>query len=353
MIGRRFLVIFLPIWITMLITSVVTYALLILFPNFASISLNYLDFAKFLMPLLLIIAVNIIAAVIASAIIYFFLYKDENKLETRLNALLARKYDSPVFAADEDDLYTNDKVNAAVLKLNESFQNIEMALQAKTIADEATTELNRNEIVKEERQRIARELHDSVSQQLFAMTMLLSAIQEQAEALDPVNRQLINKVAEMVDQAQAEMRSLLLHLRPISLTSQSLAEGIEQLFTELETKVQIQFEAKVNDVHLQAEIENHLFRIVQELLSNSLRHAKADMIECQLYEKDRHIYLRFSDDGVGFDTDKAATNSGGYGLKNIRERVLQLGGNINIVSFKNQGSLVQIVVPKKMEEEYD
>src|SRR5699024_11564424 len=85
------------------------------------------------------------------------------------------------------------------------------------------------------------------------------------------------------------------------------------------------------------EVENHLFRIVQELLSNSLRHAKAQIIECHLYEKDRNIYLRFSDDGVGFDTDKELLQNGGYGLKNIQERVAQLGGSTNIISFENQG----------------
>src|SRR5699024_2145965 len=137
------------------------------------------------------------------------------------------------------------------------------------------------------------------------------------------------------------MRSLLLHLRPISLTNQSLAEGMEQLFRELETKVKINFEATVTDVQLLPEVENHLFRIVQELLSNSLRHAKAQIIECYLYEKDRKSDLRCSDDGVGFDTDQELLPNGWYGLKNIQERVTQLGCSTNTISFENQGTLIQ------------
>lgn len=351
--GRRLLTIFLVIWLSLLTLSIGAYILMILAPNMMYVKTSYLGVARLTLPFIYLLMINMGISLLATFILYFFLYKDEQRLTAKLTALTTRKYDSPVFQGEVTGTYTNDQLEGQIEQLRVMLQNMEMALQAKTVADEANSEMNRNEIVKEERQRIARELHDSVSQQLFAMTMLLSAIQEQADNIDPVNQQLIGKVADMVDQAQAEMRSLLLHLRPISLTNQTLAEGIKQLFRELETKVKINFEATVTDVQLLPEVENHLFRIVQELLSNSLRHAKAQIIECHLYEKDRNIYLRFSDDGVGFDTDKELAQSGGYGLKNIQERVGQLGGSANIISFDNQGTLVQIVIPRKMEGMYD
>lgn len=351
--GRRFLTIFIVLWLSLLTVSLGTYIFLILAPNTMNVDGSYLEFARLILPFMYLLVIDIVISLIATFILYFFLYKDENKLTAKLTALAARKYDSPIFQETEMGVYAGQQIGEQIERLRAMLQNMEMALQAKTVADEANSEMNRNQLVKEERQRIARELHDSVSQQLFAMTMILSAIQEQADNMDPVNRQLIGKVAAMVDQAQAEMRSLLLHLRPISLTNQSLAEGIEQLFRELETKVKINFEATVTDVQLLPEVENHLFRIVQELLSNSLRHAKAQIIECHLYEKDRNIYLRFSDDGVGFDTDKELLQNGGYGLKNIQERVAQLGGSVNIISFENQGTLIQIVIPRKMEGIYD
>lgn len=350
--SRRFLTIFLVIWLSLLTLAIGVYLFLIVVPNTINIDRSYLELARLALPFVYLLVINIMISLIASFVLYFFLYKDEHKLTAKLTALVARKYDSPIFQ-EGAGIHTSEQVDAQIERLRAMFQNMEMALQAKTVADEATSEMNRNELIKEERQRIARELHDSVSQQLFAMTMILSAIQEQADDMNPVNQQLIGKVADMVDQAQAEMRSLLLHLRPISLTNQSLAEGIEQLFRELETKVKINFEASVTDVQLLPEVENHLFRIVQELLSNSLRHAKAQIIECHLYEKDRNIYLRFSDDGVGFDTDKELLQTGGYGLKNIQERVAQLGGSTNIISFENQGTLIQIVIPRKMEGMYD
>lgn len=350
--SRRFLTIFLVIWLSLLTLAIGVYLFLIVVPNTINIDRSYLELARLALPFVYLLVINIMISLIASFVLYFFLYKDEHKLTAKLTALVARKYDSPIFQ-EGAGIHTSEQVDAQIERLRAMFQNMEMALQAKTVAGEATSEMNRNELIKEERQRIARELHDSVSQQLFAMTMILSAIQEQADDMNPVNQQLIGKVADMVDQAQAEMRSLLLHLRPISLTNQSLAEGIEQLFRELETKVKINFEASVTDVQLLPEVENHLFRIVQELLSNSLRHAKAQIIECHLYEKDRNIYLRFSDDGVGFDTDKELLQTGGYGLKNIQERVAQLGGSTNIISFEKQGTLIQIVIPRKMEAMYD
>ena len=351
--SRRFLTIFLVTWLSLLTLAIGAYLFLIVVPNTLNIDRSYLELARLALPFVYLLVFNIVISLVASFILYFFLYKDEHKLTSKLTALAARKYDSPIFQEEGAGTYTDEQVNAQIERLRVMFQNMEMALQAKTVADEANSEMNKNQLVKEERQRIARELHDSVSQQLFAMTMILSAIQEQADNMNPVNRQLIGKVADMVGQAQAEMRSLLLHLRPISLTNQSLAEGIQQLFRELETKVKINFEATVTDVQLLPEVENHLFRIVQELLSNSLRHAKAQIIECHLYEKDRNIYLRFSDDGVGFDTDKELLQNSGYGLKNIQERVAQLGGSTNIISFENQGTLIQIVIPRKMEAMYD
>ena len=227
--GRRFLTIFIVLWLSLLTVSLGTYIFLILAPNTMNVDGSYLEFARLILPFMYLLVIDIVISLIATFILYFFLYKDENKLTAKLTALAARKYDSPIFQETEMGVYAGQQIGEKIERLRAMLQNMEMALQAKTVADEANSEMNRNQLVKEERQRIARELHDSVSQQLFAMTMILSAIQEQADNMDPVNRQLIDKVADMVDQAQAEMRSLLLHLRPISLTNQSLAEGIEQL----------------------------------------------------------------------------------------------------------------------------
>ena len=83
----------------------------------------------------------------------------------------------------------------------------------------------------------------------------------------------------------------------------------------------------VEDVHLNSSIEDHLFRIVQELLSNTLRHAKAKELEVYLHQVDKNVLLRIVDDGVGFDMKEQSKKAGSYGLNNIRERVVGMGGS--------------------------
>ena len=99
----------------------------------------------------------------------------------------------------------------------------------------------RQEAISQERHRLARELHDSVSQQLFAMSMMMSAINEQITEFPEVTKQL-QLVENMVVNAQSEMRALLLHLRPVQLEGKKLTEGIEELLTELSRKQHMKIE---------------------------------------------------------------------------------------------------------------
>lgn len=203
----------------------------------------------------------------------------------------------------------------------------------------------KEEILENERRRLARELHDSVSQQLFAAMMLLSALQEKVKKSDASNAQMkqLAMVAEIISLSQSEMRALLLHLRPISLEGKTLSQGIEMLLKELQTKVHLKLKWSVSTVQLEPNIEDQLFRITQELLSNTLRHAKAKELEVYLLEVDHNIVLRVIDDGIGFDT--AQKKVGSYGLMNIRERATSLGGALKVISFKNQGTSIEIKIP--------
>ncbi|HFD0831209.1 TPA: two-component system sensor histidine kinase LiaS, partial [Enterococcus faecium] len=203
----------------------------------------------------------------------------------------------------------------------------------------------KEEILELERHRLARELHDSVSQQLFAAMMMMSALTEQAEKSETPGmfRKQLKMVAEIINASQSEMRALLLHLRPVNLEEKSLKQGIEQLLKELQNKIQISLKWDVEDVKLTSSIEDHLFRIVQELLSNTLRHAKANELEVYLHKIDNNLLLRIIDDGTGFNMNE--TKTGSYGLNNIKERVAGIGGTVKIISFKGQGTSVEIKVP--------
>lgn len=212
---------------------------------------------------------------------------------------------------------------------------------------------SKEDIIKSERHRIARELHDSVSQQLFAATMMLSTLNEMVEEMDvpEVIETQLQVVASIINTSQSEMRALLLHLRPINLEEKTLQQGIEMLLKELQTKINIELKWQIENVTLPSSIEDNLFRITQELLSNTLRHAKAHLLEVYLKKIDQTVLLRLVDDGVGFDVKEEKVGS--YGLQNIRERVQGMGGTCRIVSFKGQGTSIEIKVPILKEEHDD
>jgi two-component system, NarL family, sensor histidine kinase LiaS len=199
------------------------------------------------------------------------------------------------------------------------------------------------EIVSQERNRLARELHDSVSQQLFAASMFMSAITESQSDMEKTEMKQFKVVEEMIHQSQLEMRALLLHLRPVALKGKSLHEGMKELLLELAQKVTMDINWKMEPVTLDKGIEDHLFRILQESISNTLRHAKANSLEVLLIVRDGMIILRITDDGIGFNAEESKTGS--YGLQNMHERAVELGGTMQLVSVPNKGTKLEVKIP--------
>ncbi len=224
----------------------------------------------------------------------------------------------------------------------------QMADQVKTaqkLASEKAVDQEKQvqKIVSQERNRLARELHDSVSQQLFAASMLMSAITETKQAEGSPEAKQLKLVEEMIHQSQLEMRALLLHLRPVPLKGKSLQEGMQELLGELAQKVPMEISWKVESHPLEKGVEDHLFRILQESISNTLRHAKATSLEVLLIHRDDLIILRISDDGVGFNVSEE--KAGSYGLQNMHERTKEIGGVLKVVSLKNKGTRLEVKVP--------
>lgn len=224
-------------------------------------------------------------------------------------------------------------------------QIIEQAKLSQKLANEkAEDQENRiQEIISQERNRLARELHDSVSQQLFAASMLMSAINETKVPTDERETKQLKMVEGMIHQSQLEMRALLLHLRPVALKGKTLQEGIEELLIELSQKVTMEINWKVENFPLDKGVEDHLFRILQESVSNTLRHAKAKELEVLLIQRDDLVILRVVDDGVGFDTEES--KAGSYGMQNMYERAVEIGGTIKIISVKHKGTRLEVKVP--------
>lgn len=222
----------------------------------------------------------------------------------------------------------NDQVRLAQKLANEKAEDHEKRVQ---------------KVVSEERNRLARELHDSVSQQLFAASMLMSTITESREVADDLETKHLKMIEETIHQSQLEMRALLLHLRPAALKDRSLEEGIKELLNELSQKVPIQVNWKLESIELDKGVEDHLFRILQECVSNTLRHAKASTLEVLLIHRDGRTILRIVDDGVGFKMDEKKAAS--YGLQNMHERALEIGGVLKLVSLPHKGTRLEVSVP--------
>lgn len=222
----------------------------------------------------------------------------------------------------------NDQVRLAQKLANEKAEDHEKRVQ---------------QVVSEERNRLARELHDSVSQQLFAASMLMSTITESREATDDLETKHLKMIEETIHQSQLEMRALLLHLRPAALKDRSLEEGIKELLNELSQKVPIQVNWKLEAIELDKGVEDHLFRILQECVSNTLRHAKASTLDVLLIHRDGRTILRIVDDGVGFKMDEKKAAS--YGLQNMHERALEIGGVLKLVSLPHKGTRLEVSVP--------
>ena len=268
-------------------------------------------------------------------------YKSEiSQLNTILRNVNLRENHSGVNTVKTKELHESigkvKQIQAALL---------EQAKRSQALATEKTVEQEKwvQEMVKEERNRLARELHDSVSQQLFAASMLMSAINESGDHEDTPEKKQLKMVEGMIQQSQLEMRALLLHLRPVHLKDKSLKDGVDSLLNELRQKVPFTVKWNVEDLALEKGIEDHLFRILQEAVSNTLRHAKAHLLEVYLIQHENSLIMRVIDDGVGFKLNEEKTGS--YGLQNMRERAIEIGGVLKVVSVPKQGTRIEVRVP--------
>jgi len=210
------------------------------------------------------------------------------KMQVNLKRLLAGK---EVVAFADPDLDASFKSLSG--KLNLLTEAVQKAENQSLVKEEA--------IIEKERKRIARDLHDTVSQELFAAHMILSGVSQQALKLDREKMQTqLQSVAAILETAQKDLRVLLLHLRPVELEEKSLVEGIQILLKELEDKSDLKVSLKQNVSKLPKKIEEHIFRILQELISNTLRHAQASCLDVYLYQTDVEVQLKVVDNGIGF-----------------------------------------------------
>ena len=198
--------------------------------------------------------------------------------------------------------------------------------------------------VLEERQRLARELHDSVSQVLYsiglgARTARASLGQDSAQAAEALD--YVNRLAEA---GQVEMRTLIFELRPESLETEGLVVALEKLAQVLETRHQLAVQVDLcSEPHIPLELKESLYRIAQEATHNIIKHAHASQAKLSLSCQGEQAQLEISDNGIGFDS--TAVYPGHMGISSMHERVTRYHGDIQINSTPRMGTKIRVTIP--------
>jgi two-component system, NarL family, sensor histidine kinase LiaS len=182
----------------------------------------------------------------------------------------------------------------------------------------------------EERHRLARDLHDSIKQQLFVMTMLVGTARAQAGD-QPQVVQSLDEAERIATQAHQELTALIRALRPTALVGKSFGLALRDLVTAWARSTGIDAVTNIPDkLVVSSEIEQALFRVTQEALANVARHSDATTVTVEAGTTSGTFYLRIADNGHGFDVDSALGK--GLGLASMRERVAALDGMLTLTS---------------------
>jgi len=196
----------------------------------------------------------------------------------------------------------------------------------------------------QERERLARDLHDAVSQALFSATMITEALPAQWRRNPERVPQLLADLHRLIRGALAEMRTLLLELRPKSLLEASLIDLLNQLVDAIQSRKNIHVELDVDEqVHIPPEIKVALYRITQEALNNVSKHTLATNVRVSLRRLSHGVELSITDDGQGFDP--AMVSSTSLGLSIMRERAEAINAALTIDTQPNSGTRIAVLWP--------
>ena len=233
---------------------------------------------------------------------------------------------------------------ASVVRQSRERQQLIEQLQA-TRAELAAAERQAGTLA--ERQRLARDLHDTLTQGFASVVLLLEAAQESLALGRPVERHIAQALRSARDNL-AESRRVVWALRPRPLASQPLPQALEELTGRLGEETGLRAETVVTGTarHLPAHVEEALLRIVQEALANVRKHAAASRVTVTLSYLDDVAMLDVHDDGIGFDhAATVAGTAGGLGLHAMAERVAALGGSLAVESAPGEGTTIAVEVP--------
>lgn len=200
------------------------------------------------------------------------------------------------------------------------------------------------EAEEEERQRIARDLHDGVGQMMSAARMNLSAFESDSRFSDQEQQHSLERIIGLVDESCREIRSVSHNMMPNALLKNNLSTAVRDFIDKIDKKtLQIHLYTEGLDERLDTNVETVLYRVIQEAVNNVIKHAKASSLDISIVRDADGISATIEDNGSGFDSKDP--RSGGIGLKNIQTRVDYLKGHVDFDSAPGRGTVVSLQVP--------
>jgi signal transduction histidine kinase/ligand-binding sensor domain-containing protein len=232
-------------------------------------------------------------------------------------------------------------------QVEERAAELQSEIDQRMQVEEALRESEMEKAVAEERSRLARELHDSVTQSLYSLTLFTEAARHMVEDIGEENiEQYIGQIGVIGQQALKEMRLLVYELQPPELEREGLVRALRKRLEAVEGRAGVEARLEVDEfVKLPGNVEGELYRIAQEALNNALKHAAAGSVVLYLRQSNGNFEMEIVDDGVGFDPE-ATPDRGGLGLKSIRDRAEHIGGSVTIRSQPGEGTSVKVSVPQ-------
>jgi signal transduction histidine kinase len=242
--------------------------------------------------------------------------------------------------------YLTDKEGGASFTAEDQ-EVIEMLAPHAALAMENArlSERSRELSIVEERNRLARDLHDSLVQKLFGVVLAAQSAATLLERDVSGARAQVDRVGELAQDAISELRSLVFQLRPAAIETEGLAAALRKHVEVLRRVHPNELDLELaGRPRLRPGIDEEVFRIAQEALQNALRHARAEHIAVRLEENGDGLGLSVSDDGAGFDPAAAALRARRLGLTSMEERARELGGTLEIESAPGAGTRVRLQV---------
>ena len=228
------------------------------------------------------------------------------------------------------------------------YKKRQLQQEAKLLAEVANQQTLATQAVldgeERERKRIAADLHDGIGQTIMALKMNLVGINNHITFENPKAKEIFEKAVDLANETAKEVRAISHQMMPNALIKSGLASAIREFLANLETQ-NLKINLAVNNLNtpLEPTIEKVLYRVIQEAVNNVIKHAKATELNIAIDKNKENVLAKIADNGQGFDTKRLENE--GIGLKNIKDRIAYLKGDIKIESTKKSGTIIFISIP--------